>query len=101
MNFFKTFLASCLGSLVALIALTVLLFIVWIGIIGSIMSGVSNSEPTSVESRSILHLKLDAPIIETQSEDAIGGFPFGGNVQPIGLVQLKNVINHAKSDSKI
>ena len=101
MNFFKTFLASCLGSLVALLALSLIMFIVWIAIIGSIMSGVSSGgDEVAVENRSILHLKLDAPIIES-SEDNIGAFPFSGNVTPIGLVQLKSVIEHARNDSKI
>lgn len=93
MNFFKSFLASCLGTLVALLALVVL------GIF--MVAGLTADEQVAVKQNSVLHLKLDAPIAEMQSDDALGGFPFSGNIQPIGLVQLKQAIKQAKTDEKI
>ena len=89
MNFFKSFLASCLGTLVALIALVVLSIM--------FLAGLTSDEQVVVKENSVLHLKLDAPIAEMQPDDAFGGFPFSGNIQPVGLVQLKQAIANAKA----
>ncbi|MBL7856912.1 MAG: signal peptide peptidase SppA [Cyclobacteriaceae bacterium] len=92
MNFFKAFFASCLGALVAMVAL--------VGIIIIFLSALASDKEVVVKENSVLHLKLDAPIREMQGEDSFTGFPFG-NVQPIGLMQLKQVIEHAKEDTSI
>jgi len=94
MNFFKSFLASCLGTLVALIAITVL-GVVFLAVL------TAGSDQVIVEENAVLHLKLDAPIAEIQSDDTFGGFPFAGNIQPVGLVQLKQTLKEAKTDDKV
>ncbi len=93
MNFFKTFLASCLGTLVTLIVILVLM-------IGFIV-GLSGEEEIIVKENSVLQLNLDAQITEQQIENPFEGLPIGNQVANIGLLQLKQTILNAKSDPKI
>lgn len=98
MSFGKAFLSSCLGALVAMILFAVLAVIFIMGLVGSAAS----EDQVVVAEKSVLHLKLDAQISELQQEDPFAGLPVvGGNVPRIGLLQLKETINHAKSDDKI
>ncbi len=98
MNFIKTFLASCLGSLVALgliVMITIIFFI-------SLFSGISGDEnKTMVEENSVLHLKLDLPITENEIENPLEGLPIPGAETPFGLLPFKKAITHAKADAKI
>lgn len=94
MNFFKSFLASCLGTLVALVAMT-LLGIIFVAVL------TAGDDQVIVEDNAVLHLKLDAPITETQSDDTFNGFPFAGNIQAVGLVQLKQALKDAKTNDKV
>lgn len=91
MNFFKAFLASCLGTLVTII----LLFVLLIGI----LSGLASEKEVIVKNNSVLHLKLDAQITEQQVDNPFEGL--GVSVSNIGLLPLKQAIAHAKSDPKI
>ena len=93
MNFFKTFLASCLGTLITLIVLLVLMF--------GILIGISGEEEITVKDNSVLQLNLDAQITEQQIENPFEGLPIGNTVPNIGLLQLKQTISNAKSDPKI
>lgn len=98
MNFFKAFMASCLGSLVAFVILLVLMFF----FITALVSGLSNDDAvTKVKDNSVLHLKLDVPITENDTEDPLEGLPIPGAVSSIGLLPFKQVLAHAKTDSKI
>jgi protease-4 len=98
MNFFKAFLASCLGSLVAFIVLGFLIVSIFIGVITSL----SNTDTlTTVKDNSVLHLKLDVPITEAEIEDPLEGLPIPGAVSSIGLLPLKRILEHAKTDPKI
>jgi protease IV len=94
MNFLKAFLTSCLGTMVGIAAL--------IGVILVIIS-MSGGDEVIVNENSVLRLDLDAQIIETEKEDPFGGLPiFGaGTPKPIGLAQLRQTINNAKTDSKV
>lgn len=98
MNFIKTFFASCLGSLVALgliLVITILIFI-------SLISGISGDEnKTIVKENSVLHLKLDMPINENEIDNPLEGLPIPGAETPMGLLQFKKAITHAKEDAKI
>jgi protease IV len=98
MNFFKTFLASCFGSLIAFIVLGGLILMVFIGIVSNLSN---SSDVTTVKDNSVLHLKLDVPITEAEVEDPFEGLPIPGAVSSIGLLPLKQTIQHAKSDPKI
>jgi protease IV len=98
MNFFKTFLASCLGSIVAIGVLIILMVL----FITALISGLSNDDAvTIIKDKSVLHLKLDVPITENDLEDPFEGLPLPGAVSSIGLLPLKRTIEHAKSDPQI
>ncbi|MBL0744939.1 signal peptide peptidase SppA [Chryseolinea lacunae] len=97
MSFFKSFMSSCLGALVAMI-----LFVVCLVVFFSILSA-GGSEPVELTENSVLKLDMDVPIIETEKEEPFSGIPFigGRGNRPIGLAQLRQAIAHAKDDSKI
>lgn len=98
MSFGKAFFSSCLGALVALIVFTVLSVFIFTGIVASL----SSEKEVIVEDNSILHLKLDAQITELQQENPFAGLPVpGGEVGNVGVLQLKEAIEHAKDDNKI
>lgn len=93
MGFLKSFLASCLGSLVALVVL--------IGLVLFIFGSLAGSEEVSIADNSILHLKLEAPISELEVEDPFAEIFPGIGAQNVGLISLKQSIHHAKTDPKI
>lgn len=93
MNFFKTFLASCLGTLVTLVVLLVLMI--------GILAGLGGDEEVVVKDNSVLQLNLDAQITEQQIENPFEGLPIGNQIPNIGLLQLKQTISNAKTDPKI
>jgi protease-4 len=92
MNFFKTFLASCLGTLITLIVL----FVLMIGI----LMGLGGEQEVTVKDNSVLLLSLDAQITEQEIDNPFEGM-FGNSVPNIGLLQLKQTIKNAKTDPKI
>jgi protease-4 len=92
MNFLKTFLASCLGTLVTLIVLIILTI--------GFLIGISGEEEIVVKENSVLQLDLDAQITEQQIENPFEGL-FGNSVPKIGLLQLKQAISNAKTDPKV
>lgn len=99
MNFFKSFLASCLGSL---IAFTILLFLVFTFLVATVTSLSSGNDQVIVKEKSVLHLKLDLPITEMEFENPLEGLPIPGNTDgTIGLIQLKQTLLHAADDSNI
>ncbi len=98
MNFFKTFLASCLGSLVALIALFLIMIMVSPGIVAGLVGGAD--EQVIVNENSVLQLNLDAEITEQQVDNPFEGV-FGSEAPNVGLLQLKQAIKNAKTDPKI
>lgn len=100
MNFFKTFLASCLGSLVSLIALFFIMIFMSIAMVAGLMG--SADEQVIVGENSVLQLNLDAEITEQQAENPFEGIPVLGDETPnVGLLQLKRTIKNAKTDPKI
>src|SRR6478752_3010915 len=92
MNFFKTFLASCLGTLITLLVLIVLMI--------GVLVGLGSEEEIVVKDNSVLLLNLDAQITEQQIEDPFEGL-FDNQPPTIGLLQLKQSISDAKTDPKI
>lgn len=94
MSFFKSFFAA----LLALVVFTLISVFLIIGIIASL----SAEKEVVVEENSVLHLKLDAQITELQSDNPLAGVPLvGADAENVGLVQLKEAIEHAKGDAKI
>ena len=94
MSFFKSFFASCLGSVVAMIVVV----FCFIGLLS-----ISGDEEVVIGNNSVLHLDLDVPIIETEREDPFAGMPFFGSdaPRPVGLAQLRQAILKAKDDERI
>lgn len=98
MSFGRAFFSSCLGALAALIVF----FFLSIFLIAGMVSGLSEEKKVTVEENSVLRLNLDAQITEMQQENPLAGLPIpGGERQKIGLLQLKQVIAHAKDDDKV
>jgi protease-4 len=93
MNFLKSFLASCLGSLVAMVVLILLCF--------ALVASLSNDPLVPINEDSILHLKLEAPITELELEDPFAEVLPGAAEQTHGLIQIKQSIEHAKNDPHI
>lgn len=94
MNFFKSFFAA----LLALVIFTILAIVVLVGWLGSL----AVQEQVVVKENSVLYLKLDAQITELETEDPFEGLPVpGASAGTIGLLQLKQVIDHAKNDNNI
>lgn len=99
MNFIKTFFASCLGSLVAM----AIIIILCIGFITAAVSGLTSGDSqVLVDDNSVLHLNLNTTITEQEIENPLEGIPIpGAGESPIGLLQLKEAIRYAETDSKI
>jgi protease-4 len=99
MNFFKSFLASCLGSLVAFI---ILIFLVFSFLAAAVSSFSSDDKQVAVDDNSVLHLKLDAPLNEMEVDNPFEGLPIPGVTDsPVGLLKLIHVIGKAKDDPKV
>lgn len=94
MNFFKSFFASCLGALAAMLLVVIAIVLI---------ISASGDEEIVIKENSVLELDLDVPVIETEREDPFAGLPIFGSAtdRPIGLAQLRQTIEHAKSDTKI
>ena len=92
MSFFKAFMASCLGSLLAFIILIVLM----VFFVTALVSGLSSDDSvTTVKDNSVLHLKLDVPITENDVEDPFEGLPIPGVESSIGLLPFATFSNSA------
>ncbi len=99
MNFFKSFLASCLGSLIAFILIIIFGFLFLIAAVSSLSS---SNEQVIVKANSVLHLKLDGMITEMELDNPFEGLPIpGANEGAIGLLQLKQALRFAADDSNI
>jgi protease-4 len=97
MNFFKTLLASLLGTFLAL----GLLLLVFIMIIASAVSS-ADSKSVSVKDSSILHLKMDQEMAERGNDkDVKFNFADFTSEQKLGLNQFVKDIEKAKNDDRI
>src|SRR5262245_46299171 len=96
MSFGKAFLSSCLGALVAMI----LFAVISVFFFSIMVEALSADEKVMAENNSVLHLKLDAQITELQKENPFAGL-IGGEIPNVGLLQLKQAIDHASSDENI
>jgi protease IV len=98
MSFGKAFVSSCLGSLLALF----LFFVVGFFLFSAMVAGFASEKEVMVADNSVLHLKLDGEITELQKDNPFAGLPVpGGDVQNVGLLQLKQSLAHAKTDDQI
>ncbi|MFN5356780.1 MAG: signal peptide peptidase SppA [Bacteroidota bacterium] len=97
-QFFKTLLASALGTIVGLLILSFLFFIFISALVA--LGGDSESQ---VEDKSVLHLTLEEPIEDRTSDNPLDGFDFTSfDVnKKIGLNDLLDCIDKAAADDRI
>ncbi|MBW3544942.1 MAG: signal peptide peptidase SppA [Bacteroidetes bacterium] len=94
------FLKGVAATIVGLIVFCFLLFVIGAVVIGIIAS---SEDEVKVKENTVLHLRLDKPIVERAAEDdlspleAIPGFSGGS----IGMVELLESIRHAAEDNNI
>ena len=87
MDFFKRFLASCLGSVVGI---GFLLFLILFGIIGiSSSSSISNIEKSKIEENSVLDLNLDVAIRDRGPKTSVLELSLEISPKAVGLNQRK------------
>lgn len=89
----KNFFASCLGTIVGIVTL-ILLSVFVLSLI------VNSDSKVVIDDNSVLYLDLQAPIVEQATDDPLAEL-FPGAQAPIGLLQLKDAITHAKNDPRI
>ena len=92
------FLRNLLATIVGLFIFSILAFFILAGIFSSLAQ---KEKVVTVKENSVLHLNLNRPIVEKQWEDPFANLPFPGMPQPLGLIELKQAIEHAKTDEKI
>ena len=97
MNFFKTLLASMLGTLLAVALFFVLLIVI---IISAVAGG--EGDKKVIKSSSVLHLKLEHMLVERKTED---GFKlpdgFSSEEKKLGLDEVRRVLEAAAKDENI
>jgi protease-4 len=98
MNFFKSLLASMLGTFLAI----GLMFIVIVVVIIAAVSSGSEREETHVHENSILHIVLNQPIAERVSDNDMNFDPITlDSKKKVGLQQFIEDLEKAKRDEKI
>jgi len=92
------FLRNVLATLVGLIVFFGLIFFIFAGIIAA----ASQDAEVEVEENSVLHLKLNKPIVERDPDDPFSNLPFPGmDNSVLGLLEVRNTIKAAKEDENI
>ncbi|AHM59590.1 signal peptide peptidase sppa, 67k type [Flammeovirgaceae bacterium 311] len=94
------FLKAVGATIVGLILFSVLMLIVGGAIIGAIAS---RDQEVEVKDNTVLHLKLDKPIVERANDDdisALDAIP-GISAGNIGLIEVIDAIKHAREDDRI
>lgn len=103
-QFFKSFLGSLLGVFVAGIIVIILFFVMLIGTMagGASMFGKQDKE-SKVKDNSVLHIKLNKPIVERTSDNPFDNFDFGSfsSNKPLGMHDILKSIEKAKTDDRI
>ena len=93
------FLRNLLATIVGLFIFT--FFMIFILIL--IASAGSDDKLVELKENTVLHLKLNRPILERELEDPFEGLPMFSNFQNsgIGLMEFKEAIAHAAEDEKV
>lgn len=96
-SFFKYFLASILGVLVAML----LLFFILAGIGGAMIS--ASDKETAVKENSILTINLEKQIVDRASENPLDNIDYLSmqTEQHVGLNKILKAIDNAKTDNNI
>jgi protease-4 len=92
------FLKYVLATIVGLMLFSIISIIILIAVVGSAAS----EKEVEISDKSVLQLKLDKPIVERSSNDPLEELNVAfGQQASIGLIDIKQAIKNAKSDSKI
>jgi protease IV len=92
------FLRNFLAALLALVVFSTIGFLFFIGIV----SVLESSDSFSVQDNSVLKISLTKQIADRDFDDPFGKFSItGGDVNRIGLVDLRKALQHAANDDKI
>ncbi len=93
------FLRTLLATIVGLFVFTFLMFFLLI----IIASSSADKKSVKLEDNSVIHLKLNKQILEREVENPFEGLPIFSDFKEggIGLLELKQAINHAAEDEKV
>lgn len=94
----KAFLRNVLATIVGLF----LFIFLGVFFLGAIISSATKEKEVKLSSNSVLHLRLNGPILERSLDDpfADAGF-FPGQTTGVGLVEIKEALREAANDSNI
>ena len=96
------FFSNVLATIVGLIIFSILSFFFFIMIVSIFSMATSGGKDVKVKNNSVLHLKLDKAILEREMNNPfenldLPGMEDGG----IGLIELRDAIDHAEKDDNI
>ncbi len=95
----KSFLKYTLATIVGLLITGLLFFLIFFGVVGSMIS--KGDEPAEIKDKSVLHVKLNKPIMDRSPKNPFSNFDFQA-LKPkpsLGLDEiLANIENAAKDD---
>lgn len=94
----KQFFGSLLGALVGVIISSVIVVFI---IIGVISSAISDKKEVEVKDNSVLHLKLDGPVIEREPKNEFAKITGFSEEKKMGLDAIVESIKKAKSDPSV
>ncbi len=93
-DFIKFLFASMLGFLI----MSILIFFIFLGMITSI-AGMMDEKETEVAENTLLHIKLNTPIIDRTSKDPFSDFDFA-SMEPTKSIGLNDVIKNLDKASR-
>ena len=102
-QFFKFMFASAFGFIIAGGLLVLIFFISIAGLVSSLEDGIKSEKKVSVKENTVLHLKLNQPIVDRAEENPFAKLDFGPfkNAGQIGLNELLESIEKAKEDDRV
>lgn len=93
-SFFKTFLATFLALILS--------FFLLISILIFLVIGFQSNDLNPLHEKTVLKLSFDKPILEREKENPLSNFDLPiSEVGNMGLVEIRQTINTAKTDNKI
>ncbi|MDQ3393629.1 MAG: signal peptide peptidase SppA [Bacteroidota bacterium] len=93
----RGFFSNVMASILGLTIFTFLVFVIFVVVI----SIASAEKEVEIADKSVLHLKLDQPIVERAIDDPLAKLQLLGSDGSIGLIELKDAVRHAKTDDRI
>jgi protease IV len=90
------FLRNLLAVIVGLFLFSIISLLIFLGVI----SALGTERKVSIESNSVLKIDLNRAIVEMPADDPLTGF-LPGVKQPLGLLDVKRALRHAKTDDNI